>query len=293
MKQFLKHHPLITFFILAYSLAWGGTLLINFSSGFSLFHGESVLSKGISGQLMFVWLVMLTAPAIAGVFLQRMLDGKEGVKRLFASIGRWKVSIRWYAAALLIIPVLLVPVIYSFVLVSKIYSPGLMVATGVGAGLIGGFFEEIGWTGFALPRLQLKYTPFAAGIILGIVHTFWHLLADYLGGISFYKDLYALHFFLWIVALTAFRLLAVWIYNCSGSLLLAQLAHASFTGSQLIFGPPGVTSAGAIAWYAVFAIALCVVVTFIVFKNKYFFFQKIHVQSPTFSRVNRKIAHAA
>ena len=285
MNVFFKRYPLFAYFALAYSIAWGGILIINFYSGFHLFHGESVLSKGIGGQLMGVWLVMLSAPCIAGLFLKRMVDGKEGVKQLFSSMTRWKVSIRWYIAALLIIPALLVPIIYSLVLISKNYAPGLMVAMGIGAGLIGGFFDEIGWTGFALPKLQSKYTPFIAGIILGIIHTFWHLFADYLGGISFYKELYLFHFLLWIIALTAFRLLAVWIYNHSKSLLLAQLTHASFTGSQLIFGPPAATPTEAVLWYGAFTAALCIVVSIIILKDKKLFFQKFPVQSlPIFHR---------
>jgi membrane protease YdiL (CAAX protease family) len=277
MKTFLKEHSLFVYCALAYSIAWAGILLINFYSGFHLFDGESVLSKGISGHVMLIWVVMLSAPCIAGLSLKRVVDGKTGIQQLFSSMSRWKVSIRWYAAALLIIPVLLVPVIYSFTLISKNYSPGLMVATGIGAGFVGGFFEEIGWTGFALPKLQLKYTPFVAGIILGIIHAFWHLLADYLGGINFYRDLYFLHFLLWIIALTAFRLLVVWIYNHSKSLFLAQLMHASFTGSQLIFGPPAVTAQEAVLWYSVFTVALCIVVFIIVIKDKKLFFKKIAV----------------
>lgn len=278
MKVFFKQYPLFAYFTLAYAIAWGGVLLINYYSGFHLFHGESVLTKGIGGQIQLLWLVMIAAPCIAGLLLTQVTEGKEGIKQLFLSIIRWKVSIRWYAAALLIFPALLVPVIYSFGLISKNYAPGLMVTMGISAGLIGGFFEEIGWTGFALPKLQAKYTPLVAGIILGIIHTIWHLLADYLGSISFYKELYVLHFILWIIALTAYRLLAVWIYNHSRSLLLAQLSHASFTGIQLIFGPPAATSTQAVLWYGAFTLVLCIVVIIVILKDKKMFFQKIPVQ---------------
>jgi membrane protease YdiL (CAAX protease family) len=275
MKEFFKRYPLFAYFTSVYSLAWGGILVINFYNGFQLFHGENVLSKGISGQLMLVWLIMLVAPGIAGLFLIRMVDGKERIKKFLSSMGRGKVSIRWYAAALLIIPALLIPISYSFVLVSKNYSPGLILATGIGAGLVGGFLEEIGWTGFALPKLQLRYPPFVTGIILGFIHAVWHLPADYLGGISFYEELYWFHFMLWIIALTAFRLLSVWIYNNSKSLLLAQLTHASFTGGQLIFGPPAATEMETVLWYAVFTAFLCLVVTIIVLKDKKMFFEKL------------------
>jgi len=274
MKAFFKKYPLFAYFILAFSIAWGGILLINFYSRFSLFHGENVLSQGISGQLMLIWLVMIAAPAITGLFLKRMVDDKEGLQKLLSLMVRWKVSIQWYAAAVLIFPALLVLIIYSFVLVSANYTPGLMFATGIGAGLVGGFLEEIGWTGFALPKLQLKYTPFITGIILGFIHAVWHLPGDYLGGISFYNELYLFHFLLWILALIAFRLLVIWIYNHSKSLLLAQLAHASFTGCQLIFGPPAATTSESILWYGIFAATLCIVVTVIIFKDERLFFQK-------------------
>ncbi|MGE5106357.1 MAG: CPBP family intramembrane glutamic endopeptidase [Sphingobacteriales bacterium] len=275
MKAFSQRHPLIVYFTLAYAIAWGGILLINFWNGFHVFYGQSVLSNGIGKQIMFIWFAMLAGPGIAGLFLKYIVDGKEGLKQMLSLLVRWKVSIQWYAAALLIMPALVVLVIYSFVFISKNYSPGLMLGTGIGAGLIGGFFEEIGWTGFALPKLQLRYTPFVAAIILGLIHAVWHLPADYLGGISFYKELYWLHFLLWIIALTAFRVLAVWIYNHSNSLLLAQITHASFTGSQLIFGPPAVTATEAVLWYAVFTVILCIVASIIILKDKKLFFQQL------------------
>jgi membrane protease YdiL (CAAX protease family) len=275
MKAFLKRYPLFSYFSLAYFIAWGGILLVNFYSGFKLFHGESVLSKGMSGQIMILWLIMISAPCFAGLLLKRIVDGKEGFKALLSSMGRWKVSIGWYGAALFLVPVLLMAITYCFVLISKNYTPGLLFVTGIGAGLIGGFLEEVGWTGFALPKLQAKYTPFVAGIILGIIHTVWHLFADYLGAISFYKSLYLFHFLLWIVALTAFRLLAVWIYNHCKSLLLVQLAHASFTGSQLVLGPPEATAPQSVLWYSVFAVALCIIVSIIIMTDRKMFFQKI------------------
>lgn len=270
-----KRYPAWAYFTLAYVIAWGLIVVINAFTSSGAFEGGGVLSEGVSVPLMLVWLSMLAGPTIAGLLLTRAVDGATGWKRLFLSMVRWRVSPRWYAAAVLIFPALLMAIIFPLVAVSPNYTPGSMLMTGIAGGFIGGFFEEIGWTGFALRKLQLKYTPFLASMILGFVHALWHLFPDYLGGISFYQEFYFLHFLFWIIALTAFRVIAVWIYDRSQSLLLAQLAHGSFTGSQLVLGPPDVTAAQSVLWYGVFMFLLCLVATVILVADQKFFFRKV------------------
>jgi len=213
MKKLLQKHVLITYFILAYFISWGGILLSFGPEGARIFQGENVLTEGFSRQLLFIWLAMLAGPSIAGILLTRLVDGKKGLQKLLASIVNWNVPIKWYAAALLLIPFTLLIVFYSLSLVALKFFPASLFGFGIIVGVVGGFFEEIGWTGLALPKLQQQYSSFKATIVLGVLHTFWHLLSDSLGSINLYKELYLLHFFLWILALTAFRLLAVWIYN--------------------------------------------------------------------------------
>jgi uncharacterized protein len=268
-KSFYIRHAILLYFMLAYAISWGIIFMILSTNGLHIYKGDSVLSKTVSSQILYVWLAMLAGPSIAGISLTALGDGKDSLKILANDIFKWKVKFKWYAAALFIFPAVIVAILYSFTFFSLDYSPGFMIATGIGAGLIGGFFEEIGWTGFALPKLQLKYSPLKAGIILGVVHTFWHLPADAWGGINLYQNLYILHFFLWVLALTAFRLIAVWIYNNSKSVLLASLTHASFTGSQLIFSPSALNKRESIVWYAIFTIMLWIVVLVIIKKDKF------------------------
>jgi len=275
MKALFRKHPLIVYFAMAYFIAWGLIVLINYLTSFGAFQGEGVLKEGVSSSLMQVWLSMLAGAAIAGILMTGVVDGKEGLKRLFASMFRWKVNVRWYAAAILIFPALLVVIIYAFSSHSSNYTPGLMIATGIGGGLVGGFLEEIGWTGFALRKLQWKHTPLYASLLLGFVHAVWHLFPDYLGGINFYQEFYFIHFLLWIIALIAFRFIAVWIYNGSRSVLLAALAHGSFTGSQLIFGPPDVTAAQSVLWYGVFAFLLSLAAVVVLVTNQKLFFRRV------------------
>jgi membrane protease YdiL (CAAX protease family) len=272
MKAFIRRYPLVTYFALAYFIAWGPIFLINYLAPGGVFQGEGVLSDGIRGPVLLVWLAMIIAPPVAGLLMTAIVEGKAGVKKLFQIMFRWKVNSRWYMS-LLIFPALLVPILYGLVFVSPNYTPGLMVAGGIFAGFVGGSLEEVGWTGFALRRLQLKYTPFFASVILGFIHTLWHFFPDYLGGIGFYKEFYFFHFLLWIIALIAFRFIAVWIYNHTNSLFLAQLAHASFTGSQLVFGPPAVTAEQSVLWYALFTTGLCVVAAVVIVSDEKLFFE--------------------
>ena len=272
-KSFIRLNSLLFYFILTYSISWGGIFLALGPAGFQIFSGEKVLSQGLSTQLVFIWVSMLAGPTIACLLLTSLIDGMEGIKKLFLSIIHWKVHIKWYAAALLLIPGALVTLLYVLSFISPKFSPNFSLGLGIPIGLIGGFFEEVGWTGFALPRLQSKFTPFVAAFILGFIHTIWHFIADFLGGIAFYKEIYYLHFLLWIIALIAFRILAVWIYNQTLSVFLATLAHAGFTGSQLVFGPI-VTGVETIVWYSVFTVALCTIAATIILKNKKMFFHK-------------------
>jgi hypothetical protein len=61
---------------------------------------------------------------------------------------------------------------------------------------------------------------------------------------------------MWIVAMTAMRVLLVWIYSNTGSLLLAQLTHASSSGFLVIFGPQAISPAQGTLWFAVYAVVL-------------------------------------
>lgn len=270
----IKRHPTTIYFFFAYAIAWGGILWSVGQSWFGILTGESVFERGLSGQILVVWLIMLAGPSIAGLLMTSLVDGKKGLKQLLARFLTWRVAFKWYAAALFIFPALLVLILYPLSLFSPAYSLGSAIALGLFAGLIGASLEELGWTGFALPKLQLKYNPLAAGIILGIVHTLWHLLADLWGALVTYQGYYLLHFFLMILAFTAFRLIAVWIYNQTQSLWLAQLTHASFTGSQLALSPTALSVEQMIIWYALFTAALWVVAVVVVLQNTQVFMKK-------------------
>jgi hypothetical protein len=72
---------------------------------------------------------------------------------------------------------------------------------------------------------------------------------------------------MWLVAMTAMRVLLVWVYSNTGSLLLAQLTHASSTGFLIILDPSGLSPAHGTLWYAVYAVVLWIPAAIVIAKS--------------------------
>lgn len=87
--------------------------------------------------------------------------------------------------------------------------------------------EEIGWRGFALPKLLETYSALAASLILGSVWAVWHLPLILVGDFTSYGA------FMPVIAAIAFT----WVsQNAKGSVLLAILMHASYQNSVRYLG---------------------------------------------------------
>ncbi len=159
-------------------------------------------------------------PMFAAMIAAR-LEG-TGIKALFASLGTWRVGIWWYVAALAIPGGI-------FVLAAAIwnvwghaeplvYPPNRPEF--IAAALVFPFGEEIGWRGFALPRLATRVGPLAASAIVGVAWTFWHVPMFTLQGVA--PELYLV----FVPFMVGGSLLFTWIYgHTRGSLLLAVLTH--------------------------------------------------------------------
>jgi membrane protease YdiL (CAAX protease family) len=162
--------------------------------------------------------------------------GKDAVIALLKRFLIWRVDWKWYLAAFLLMPSMQIvsillgaalsqtPIDFSTVYAYKIFGSSASLAL-----FIIPFFlidaiangEEIGWRGYVLPRLQLKYSALASSLILGVIWGFWHL-PKYLS----HWD--TVTFALFIVGTTARAVLYTWLYNnTKGSLLVVTLFHAS------------------------------------------------------------------
>jgi membrane protease YdiL (CAAX protease family) len=259
-ENIFQRYPVAIYFIMAYAISWGGSFAIG---GPKFLRGEPL---GLADALRMGPLV-IAGPCIAGILMTYLVDGKSGLRDLLARMAKWRVSLRWYAAALLIFPLLILAVLLTLSsLVSPIFSPNFL-SFGIVLGLFAGFFEEIGWTGFAYPRMQGKYGTLRAAIFLALLHGVWHIFADYLGESQSSGGYWFIHFFvMWMVGMTAMRIILVWIYSNTGSLLLAQLTHASSTAFLIVLAPVPISPANETLWWAIYALVLWIVAIVIIAK---------------------------
>jgi membrane protease YdiL (CAAX protease family) len=257
IKSYIQRHPLISYFGMAYGITWGSILIFLASKGFQL---TSLQVQDASILFVIIFVAMLLGPSTSGILLTGLLDGRNGLRELWLRIKRWRVGFPWYAVSLLTVPVFTLVIFTALdAFVSPVYAPSFRIALGI-AGLFAGCFEEIGWTGFATPRLLTKHDPLKAGFFLGILWAFWHMLADFAGNISNLSLMQWIAWFViyWILPLTAYRILMTWVYSHTRSVLVAQMMHASYTGWLIVLGPA--TPNTDLLWEAIFAAILWILV---------------------------------
>jgi membrane protease YdiL (CAAX protease family) len=249
----LVRHPVVAYFALTFTISWIAALAV---AAPHLIRHEPLPT--ITGILMFP--AMLLGPSISGILLTRIIDGSSGLRDLFSRMFLVRLPARWYAM-LLVPPVLVLSVLlFLQTFVSEAYAPNRFLI-GLLFGLPAGFLEEIGWMGYAFPKMRLPDNGLAPAVVLGLLWALWHLpVINFLGTASPHGRYWFHFFFAFGLAMTAMRVLISWMYINTKSVLLAQLMHVSSTGSLVILSPPRVTALQEVGWYLLYGTVLWLVV---------------------------------
>jgi uncharacterized protein len=205
IKSLVKRHPLVTYFVLAYALTWVLAPLLTIS-----------LLLGVVGLLM---------PAVAAIIVIALTEGKPGVKTLLRRLKLWRVGLRWYVVALGL-PVLLTAAVVALSILLGTsaqveFSPVSLLTMIVFVLVVG---EEIGWRGYALPKLLQSHSAVVASLILGVLWGGWHLPTFFIPG----APQAGIPFVAFLLFTTGASVLFTWLHlHTVGSLLIATLFHGA------------------------------------------------------------------
>jgi len=96
----------------------------------------------------------------------------------------------------------------------------------------------------------------------------WHLAASIYGAGAFHGNLFVVNFLATAVGIVGLRIVTIWIYARTGSLVLSWLTHASFTGGQLSLVSLELTAGETVVWNSAFSFALVGLCAYLVAQNK-------------------------
>jgi membrane protease YdiL (CAAX protease family) len=275
--------PLIAFFVLAYLIAWGMIPLLSAIARGSGVTDWATLSQmgeafDFAGADLNVpgWGIYLItrvqdfAFSIAGLIMIVFVHGRAGLSELGGRLLRWRVSWRWYLAALLPFGLYALATVLSGALSSFIFTAESLgkILFSLEAGFLVYFFlrgamgEELGLRGFALPRLQASMSPFRASVIIGILWATWHI------PVLLNRDPLSIIAFLLLAFVLSF--IFTWIFNGSGGSLLPVMIFHAAQNSEEIFEVVFPALVGT-DWELISSLALLligVVVGVILWRNK-------------------------
>lgn len=216
-RAWVARHPVAVYYILAFVISWLGWIPQTLYARGTFLLDSPLLS-----------LLAGAGPTLAAVIVLLILRDRVGIRGLFGSLLKWRASPGWF-----------VFVFGFWVLVTA-------VALGIGAFLgrtppalekfawgslpsiflmmlFSNVWEEIGWRGFALPRLQERYSDLAIVFLMGVLWSLWHLPlmlnpSSLMAGLPWAGEL------IFSLALTV---IYTWLYlHTAGSLLFVSLFHA-------------------------------------------------------------------
>lgn len=219
----IKACPLVWFFAFAFVFAWA-------------FAGLAIagLIPPVPAVLLASW-----APTVAAVSVLAASGGGKTVRRWARGYLKFKLPLRWYAAAFSPVAVVGLAVAFNLIVLGNArgkaeseFTPMLVLGSLLLMLVMGSVAEEPGWRGFALPRLQARANALTSSLFLGAAWVIWHVPLWFIPDSGFEK----INFPMFALLGVSFAVILTWIFNnTKGSFVGVILAHLSsnYAGSFL------------------------------------------------------------
>jgi membrane protease YdiL (CAAX protease family) len=209
----VKRHPIVTFFVLAYTFSWLPWVLGTLAPATRPFLPYPFLASG---------------PLLATLIVIPISQGRAGLRSFGARMLKWRVGWQWYVVALgiplaVVLGAAALNVVFgaptpSLAQLDPYSMPVLAFVIRLINPLDGPLGEEPGWRGYALPGLQANRSPLTAALMVGLLAALWHLPLILVGAASPFE----------LLAPFSLGIVASWLYNrTGGSAFLALLLHAA------------------------------------------------------------------
>lgn len=221
---------LLQFFSLTFIVSWSF-----FAAAAAIANRPASPSSGLTAVSGAVLLLGVIAPSLVALGLTAWAEGRSGARALLRQVVHPPVGARWYlfAASYMAAIKLAVALLHrlatgawpSFGQTSVLVMAGaLIVSTPVQAG------EEIGWRGYALPRLAEHVGLGRASLGLGVIWACWHLPLFFMVPGA---DTSGQSFPLYLLQVTALSVAMAWLYwHANGCLLPVMLMHAAVNNTK-------------------------------------------------------------
>lgn len=250
MITLIKRYPLAAFFIGAYLGSW-------------LFWSPMVLIPDLPfGHIALInQLGLFLGPFTSALLVTLITEGRGAMRALLTRMVQWRAPLVWYLLAVLMIPV--VTGAGYFIGGQQVELPTVqLLAMSYVIFLLGGpLQEEIGWRGFALPRLQTKLTPLVASLLLGVIHCLWHAPLFFTAEWDTARDSPD-QYLAYLLLVLSLSIVMTWLYNGSrGSVLLVILGHNGINWTLMAVAADS-------TWPAAIGMALLALISIAVTKGK-------------------------
>jgi uncharacterized protein len=242
---------------------------ITFAISWPCFIGVAMLvARGPSWLVTLLLYTGIFAPAVVAIVLTAWRDGSPGVTALLRPLFQWQVDARWYVFAVSYMAAIKLTVAAVHRLLAGAWprfgvEPWYaIVAATILSTIVGGQAgEEIGWRGYALPRLADRFGFPLASVLLGMIWAAWHLPLFFIAG----ADKQGQSFVIYALQVTALSVAMAWLYvHTRGSLLLMMLMHSAVNQTKDLVpsASPGAANvftahASLVAWLTVTLLWAC------------------------------------